>query len=339
MRVQSLHQYYLKYRLPRGPGWRGWAVRLQSEDFEAIVKPRSEEEPLFPNEIDQTLSTATIDVMPLSLPGGRLTRTVAESCIDRLLVVIHQELDTLPDDWTEIVDRTTDRAIEAANHFLDHCRVAAKAPDVQRLERHWRPQDQRYYLLEPSTVSWFDADTSERLPVYDGTVNAALSSGALRSPESGSVSIAAVEASFGRSMYPRLAQSLLVDAEWSVMTLGLREAILSIATACEVTSQSYIERKDSSSVEAAKSILRRRRLSFAERHYHLVPQELAGRSLMHENRSDFDQLEALYRERNSLMHSGEFSADLSTLPSRDRQRVVFEWMMGAWRATDWLESI
>jgi hypothetical protein len=140
-------------------------------------------------------------------------------------------------------------------------------------------------------------------------------------------------------MYPRLAQSLLVDAEWSVMTLGLREAILSIATACEVTSQSYIERKDSSSVEAAKSILRRRRLSFAERHYHLVPQELAGRSLMHENRSDFDQLEALYRERNSLMHSGEFSADLSTLPSRDRQRVVFEWMMGAWRATDWLESI
>lgn len=339
MPVQSIHQYYLKYRLPRGKGWRGWAVRLQAEGFDAVVKPRSEDEPLFPNEIDQTLSTANIDLLPLSLPGGRLTRTVAESCIDRLLVVIHQELDAVPESWTDIVQRTTDWAIEAANHFLDHCRVAAKAPDVRRLERHWRPQDQRFYLLEPNTVSWFDVDTGERLPVYEGAVNAVASSGSIRSPESGSVDIAAVEASFKRSMYPPLAQALLVDAEWSVMTLGLREAVLSMATACEVASQTYIEGQDAASASEAKAILERPRLSFAKRHYHLVPQQLAGRSLMHEHRADFDQIEALYRERNSLVHTGAFSVNLATRPSRDHQRVVAEWMSGARRAIDWLDAI
>jgi hypothetical protein len=303
------------------------------------VKPRSEDEPLFPNEIDQTLSTATIDLLPLSLPGGRITRTVAESCIDRLLVAIHQELDNAPDNWNETVERTTDWAIEAANHFLDHCRVAAKAPDVRRLERHWRPQDQRFYLLEPSTVSWFDVDTGERLPVYEGAVNAVASSGSIRSPESGSVDIVAVEASFRRSIYPPLAQTLLVDAEWSVMTLGLREAVLSMATACEVASESYVESQDQASASAARAIIKRRQLSFAERHYHLVPQQLAGRSLMQENRADFDQIEAVYKERNSLVHTGAFSLSLATRPSRDRQRVVAEWMMAARRAIDWLDAI
>ena len=339
MRVQSLHQYYLKYRLPRGAGWRGWAIRLQADGFDAVVKPRSEDEPLFPNEIDQTLSSATIDLAPLSLPGGRITRTVAESCIDRLLVAIHQELATAPDNWNETVEHTTDWAIEAANHFLDHCRIAAKAADVRRLERQWRPQDQRFYLLEPNTVSWFDLESGERLPVYEGAVNAAASSGSIRSPESGSVDIATVEASFRRSMYPPLAHALLVDAEWSVMTLGLREAVLSTATACEVASRTYVEGQDAASASAAKAILKRRQLSFAERHYHLVPQQLVGRSLMRESRSDFDQVEAVYKERNSPMHTGAFSPTLTTISSRERQRVVAEWTMGAQRAIDWLDAI
>jgi hypothetical protein len=339
MRVQSVHQYYLRYRLPRGAGWRGWGIRLQADRFDAVVKPRSEDEPLFPNEIDQTLSTATVDLVPLSLPGGRITRTVAESCIDRLLVAVHQELDATPDNWNEIVERTTEWAVEAANHFLDHCRVAAKAPDVRRLERHWRPQDQRFYLVDPSTVSWFDRDSGERLPVYEGTVNAVASSGSIRSPESGSVDTEVIEASLRRSLYPPLAQALLVDAEWAVMTLGLREAILSIATACEVASRAFVEGHDASAASAARAILRRRQPSFAERHYHLAPQQLVGRSLMRENRADFDQVEAVYKERNGLMHSGTFSSSLAARRSSDRQRVVAEWMMAARRAIDWLDAI
>ena len=65
--------------------------------------------------------------------------------------------------------------------------------------------------------------------------------------------------------------------------------------------------------------------------------------LMHEHRADLDLIgalyEALYRERNSLVHTGAFSVHLATRPSRDHQRVVAEWMSGARRAIDWLDGI
>jgi hypothetical protein len=100
-------------------------------------------------------------------------------------------------------------------------------------------------------MSVFDADTGTRLPVFAG-LNAMMSSGAIRAPETGAVAVLSVEDSLRAGAEPPLHSTLLLDAETAVEAGALREAIVSIASACEVAAGIYIAAKAGSNAVAHK---------------------------------------------------------------------------------------
>jgi hypothetical protein len=213
----------------------------------------------------------------------------------------------------QIEQRFKQVAVKAANVFLDHCRVVANEPFIRGVEERYGIKDGRQFIMNPHTITWFDGTTGERYPFYEGKVNASASSGAVGSPVRGSASMADIIRSLQVSQNPDLASSLLLDASEYVITLRLREAILSLGTACEVASNKYLALRKGMNEEDVKKILSSRE-SFAEKRFHLIPRLLSADSLKNTDPVNFDLLEQLYRARNSVAHKAvaEFEND-STL--------------------------
>jgi len=305
MRVAVQFQFYFPFVLPRGRDWDGQGIAFEAADHIAKVRPRRSDEDLFPGSLDRTLSSMTITLARLSLPTSDTTATVRDICRDRLEVVVEGDVPSIEDARRVDVQGSFElRAIRAANLFLDHLRVAARSPFLTGVQRHFRVEDGRHYVLTPRTEAWFDGETGERLPVFQGDIDGRAASGAVQSPERGGATMEAIRRSLSRDARPDLAESLLLDAEAAVVTLRIREALLAMGTACEVASDRYIESKGARRNQQVRNALHERGRSFAVRRFDSIPTLLSNRSLSRERPSTFDDVERMYRSRNTVAHEG-----------------------------------
>ncbi|MEV6013320.1 hypothetical protein AB0M29_42025 [Streptomyces sp. NPDC051976] len=341
MRIVAVMQYYFDAQLPRDPSWTSWAgLTLQAPAFSAEVSPwEPSTQPLFPHEIDSSLAGTSLSIVPLGSRGGAITRTIADTVVDRVQVVLRWEQDFAPGEPPHIdIDLAQDRGVGAANVLVEHLRSAGRAAWMPRLRRAWRPEDGRFYLLSPWTATVFDADTGTALLVFDGT-NALLSSGAVRSPFTGAIPVSGLDASLQSGFEPPLHDVLLIDAETAVQSLALREAILAMASACETAAHTYIAIQVGDRAKSYERSLASAGGSFAAKYYERSPSDLSSRSLSREDPSAFSMIEEMYRERNALMHSGRTTARLADLDSRERQRTVYAFLGAAGRAVDWITAL
>ncbi|MET9360096.1 hypothetical protein ACFYMW_00505 [Streptomyces sp. NPDC006692] len=341
MRIAAMMQYYFDAQLPRDPSWASWGgLNLQAPAFKAEVSAwQPSTQPLFPNEIDTSLAGTSLSIIPLGMRGGAITRTIADTVVDRIQVVLRWEQDGGPEDTPHIdLDLAHDRGVDSVNVLVEHLRSAGRVAWMPRVRRAWRPEDGRFYLLSPWTVSVFDADTGTGLPIFAG-VNALLSSGAVRSPGTGAVPVSSLAASLQGGSEPPLHNVLLVDAETAVQSLALREAILAMASACEIAAHTYIGTKVGNRAKRYVNGLASTGGSFAVKYYERAPSDLSSRSLHSDDPTAFSMIEEMYRERNELIHSGRTTARLADLDSRERQRTVYAFLGAAGRAVDWITAL
>ena len=339
MKAIGLFQFYLPYLLPRGPDWDGQGVSADLPPYSVKVRARGNQEELFPNDVDKTLSGLELVLDRISLAQGRLRRVVSDIAIDRIEARVQLDLSTLADLTNPTTqDASRDIAIQLTNLFLHHCRVAADAPFLQGIVEHYRVQDGRKYVINPHSASWFDAETGIGLPVYDGRVNASCSSGAVPAPETGAVSLATVIASLQSSPEPDLASSLLVDARERLYTLRLRESLLLMGTACEVASTEYQRRVRCGEDPRVKKLLKVRNTSFAERHFHLVPQLISSRSLKLEGADVFALVERAYKCRNNVAHDGRAVED-GGVAKEIELPVATQFLIAIYDAVRWISEL
>lgn len=339
MKAIVVFQFYFTYVLPRADDWPSGHISFQFPEFTVGLHPRNPDEELFPYEIDKTLSTMSLSLARVSLPTGLTSLTVRERCHDRIEARVHGEIDSPSDaKREEIQEKFRDIAVRACNVFLNHCRVAARSPFVIGVERNYGIEDGRFYILTPHTITWFSGEDGSFLPAYEGNVNGTASSGAVRSPESGATSFAAVQQSLQAGEHPNLPQSLIVDAEEYLRTQRLREAIISLGTACEVASNEYLNRTGRSGEPQVKRILSRRD-SFAEKRYHLLTDYLNGRSFKNEEFANFELIEKVYRTRNNLAHQGRLFFEEAGSVVDVNQQLATQFLAASEAAILWVTSL
>jgi hypothetical protein len=340
MRVRAIFQFYLDYVLPRlEDGVDVGVIGLNAPGFQVYLKPKGLDEPMFPNEIDLTLSAMRLQLKRADGAEGEINFAVALSCVDRIQVVLEWGIDDEKIVGDEDVKLAMRMAVEAANHYLEHCRYVSASPFVSRIARFWRPQDGEFYIGVPYTTSWFNLDAdSAALPVFNG-VNAEAGSSSVRSPESGVMSIDELYASMQTGVEPPLHKSLLVDADGYIQALALREAALSLASSCEIAAQFLIERCGGNNDARVRPVLGLRGVSFAERYYNKLPQAVGEEKFVDRSRSSFELLEEMYRQRNSLIHRGVFKENVYMLGRPERQAVLHSWLLAAREAVDWIDGI
>lgn len=325
--------------LPRADDWPLGHIGFQFPEFKVGLHPRNPDEELFPHEIDKTLSTVSLTLSRVSLPTGLTSLTVRDRCHDRIEVRVHGEIDSPGDaKGDDVQEKFRDVAVRACNVFLNHCRVTARSPFVVGVERQYRIEDGRFIMLTPHTITWFNGEDGSFLPAYEGDVNAALSSGAVRSPESGTTSFAALQQSLQAGEHPNLPRSLIVDAEEHLRTQRLREAVISLGTACEVASNDYLNRTGRSAEPQVRRILSRRE-SFGEKRYHLLTDYLNGRSFKNEDFANFEFIEKAYRTRNNLAHQGRlFFEDAGSVVDVNQQ-LATQFLAATEAAIAWITSL
>lgn len=314
MNIAVLYQIYLSYLLPRAPDWHAVPyiqMMFTRGGHKVSVHPRRPDEPLFPNDVDRELSQMVVDISAAttkSIKDAPQSVAVKNLCFDRLEVVVFGDLASAAEiEKVEIIREYLDAAGWAANQFLAHCRVVARDPVIRGIEWRYNFNNQTYYLINPYTLTWFSEEGGqfkEYLKDTQGRVYQEASHGALALPVRKSVSITDVLDSFRQGRDPNLPLSLLVNARGLIETDSLREGVADLASACETASDLYLERKGKQNDQRAKSIIDRR-VSFAERRYHLLTDYVDGRSLSRDDPQTFDLVEKTYQTRNSLVHAGE----------------------------------
>lgn len=281
-----------------------------------------------------------ITLQRLSLPHASGAVLVHDRCFDRIRVQVDGELSAnVGDDDAPVLMPFFDTAIRECNLFLDHCRVAARTPFVTGIERNYRIEDGRFYVLTPYTVALFNTVTHQPLPIFPNKVNAMCSSGAVRSPETGTASMAAIWQGFREGDPPPVPQSLLIDAEERVRTLRLREAIIAMATACEIASDGYLQRTGRGGDKAVEK-LSKTDASFAEKRLHSIPLLLSSRSLKLEAQATFDLAEAMYRTRNNLAHRNALEyRDVNRIAMAVDQALATRLLVASEEAVAWLDAL
>lgn len=340
MKVIALIQFYLDYVLPRADDWDGPQVPFQLQEFVVTVHPRSPDEDLFPHEIDRTLSTMSLSLVRLNLPTGRTRLLVSDRCHDRVEVRVEGRISE-----SELVRSSEAQstflqtAVKCCNVFLNHCRVTSRSPFVHGIERHYKPEEHRYYILTPHTISWFDGESGEPLAIYEGGVNASASSGALLSPERGGVSIAQVAASLKAGIDPNLPLSFLLDAEEMLRTERIREATVSMAMSCEVAANEFLRRHSKLDDPQAKKILKSR-ASFAAKYFDRICTIVASKSLKVDDRETFKLVENLYRARNNVVHQGRcyYRSDSGAEITVD-EKLISKFLQATETTLDWLKQL
>src|SRR5438477_6731279 len=213
MKAIAVYQFYFPYVLPRANDWPAEPIGFSFPGFTVGLHPRSVDEDLFPHEIDKTLSSMVLNLARISAPTGSNVLRVSDRCHDRIEVRVHGTLNDQNDaQHRDIQETFRDIAIQACKIFLDHCRVIARTPFVDGVQRHYRIEDGNFYVLTAHTITWFNGENGSFLPAYEGGVNGAASSGAVGSPERGSATFAEIKTSLQSGVDPRLSTSLIVDA-------------------------------------------------------------------------------------------------------------------------------
>ncbi len=120
----------------------------------------------------------------------------------------------------------------------------------------------------------------------------------------------------------------------------LHEGIVNLASACEIASTRYIERKGLSGTPQVREILRRKK-SFAEKRYNQLTLQVSGRSLKTDDPDSFGLLENAYRTRNSVAHSGELAYKDSAVGKTITvtRSVANDFYTGCERAVEWIEAL
>lgn len=342
-------QFYLPYLLPRMEDWypeEYLQLRFNIGGHKVIVHPRKPSDPLFPHEIDRELSSQRIEIPPTDILVVDVPQEVIvrDLCYDRLEVVVYGEVSSAAEvEKEETRIEYLNASGQACNHFLDHCRVVTRDPDIKGIKWHYNFSDKTYYFLTPYSMAWCseeNGEIKEFLRDAQGEALYGLSSGSILSPKRTPVSIASVAASISQELEPRLIISLLVNSKVLIATDNLREGIIVMASACEIASREYIQRKGK---ETDAEVTRRAGLantSFAERRYHLVPEYIDNRSLKTEDFNTFDLLEKTYRARNNITHEGKLiSVDALTGSFVVDRFHAHRFWEACERAVDWLDGL
>lgn len=308
VKLRAIVQFYLPFVLPRSQDWSSAGIKYLIDDYEVYLVPRSPQEELFVNNIDKTLSKMSCKLTPSFLVGSEIEAKVSNKYLDRITVTVIGDESTL----NNMGNKETDNpffvaALRACNNFLYHCRVVGNVPFLNLIERHYRIEDGNFYVVNPFTILWYEEDSNKEYPMYpteNKSMHATASLGALRSPGSGNVSMSEIADSISKGE-PDLVSSLLLDAEEKIRVNQLREAVIDISTACEISSNRYIARKKTLECKNdIKNILRSRDDAFAEKRLHKMTLLLDNRSLKTELDEVFKIVESTYRVRNKICHDG-----------------------------------
>ena len=339
--MHGVYQFYLSYVFPRlDGGSSAEPLMIQAERFRAFVSPRRLDEPLFPGDVDMSLSSMWLTIQRGDGVEGGAGVTVALSCLDRIQVVLEWDASIDVSSAHDELQLSLQWAVEMADYYLGHYRCVASSPHVGRILRSWRPEDSQFYIGVPYTVSWFNLDDDGRpLEVFENGANALSSSGAIKAPESGSCSLEALNSSLCAGEEPPLHRSLLIDADGYIQTLGLREATLSLASACEIAARLLIERSGGDSDARVRGVLALGGVPFADRYYNKLPEAVGSRGFALQHEASFNSIKEMYRQRNSLIHFGSFKDVLSEVSRSERQKVVHSWLLAARAAVEWIDAI
>jgi len=120
----------------------------------------------------------------------------------------------------------------------------------------------------------------------------------------------------------------------------LQEGIVCLASACEIASTQFTQRKGLTNDPTLDRILRQRK-SFAEKRYDEITRFAVGRSLKAENPSAFALLENAYKTRNSIVHNGDLKY-YDSISSREilvTRSMINEFFRGCETAIDWIEAM
>lgn len=305
MKLLIIYQFYLDYFLPRNNEWEDKQFGFEFKDDFISVRPKNANEDLFPNDIDKTLSMMSLSLRKLGFSTSALRRKVEDVVVDRIEVSVETRCDSVNELQNEdIQEEKFARAVKCCNIFLNHCRVLAENPFLKLLPREYSIKHKRYNSLFPHTIAYLNKDNpDERLKVFNGA-NAAASSGAIRSPESGTVDIHKIL----KTSEPDFYNSMVVDASEMISTEKLKEGILLLAICCETKINKAFNDKGFSETQLKR--YRKRRASFAQNYFDVLPSKFISRSLRCEDNQTFALLEQLYGVRNKIAHEGRCVLEL-----------------------------
>lgn len=138
---------------------------------------------------------------------------------------------------------------------------------------------------------------------------------------------------------PPFHRTLLVDARDALTAAGIREAILSIASACDARANDYIKLQTRIAKSKAEQIVKQPGASFAKRYFDLLPLATCGQSLSTYDAQIFADVQSCYRQRNNLIHAGDLLDPLVDMGTADRLRMVSQWRLSAESALAWVDSL
>lgn len=342
MKVIARHQLYLDYLLPRSSDWPDLPIKFIYLDVEVNVRPKLFDEPLFPENIDKILFEMKVPftkAKPFASGSGFFH--VREKCLDRIEVDVHLPVESNEEALLEeIHDQALNAAIDAANVFLSHCRVAARDSYIRGIERHYCLETGKFHTLNPRTVSWHDGETGESIPAYENGQFSMAHSGARPLVVTKPVSIHKIATSIKSSEDPLLPISLLADATWQLRTFNLRETLLLIGIACEVAGHHYVNQFNHSSSTYLDKIAPSH-FSFAEKWFHLIPNHFQGRSFQKSFSIQFEEVKRMYWSRNNVAHEGRAyyrdPEENSEIPVT--QELATKFLSASQDAIDWLLGV
>jgi len=293
---------------------------------------------LFAGELGRTLSTAQFSLAVANPAGGRLVRRVADIAIDRLTVAIEWDHDGGPPDGGDLIRTRLEEAVAYANFFISHLRAVTGSAGLDRIKVSWHPGDLTLQVQVPHSVQWFDMDVGAALPVFQG-LNGFNSAGGIRIPFNGALEWDLLLQSMSTGTLPPFHLTLLVDARDALTAAAVREAVLCLASACEVRIRQYAQAQTLISKAAARRVTEQTEPSFAKRYFDLLPAETCGRSLSAFDVQAFEDIQDCYWQRNHLIHTGDLTAPLDGMGTADRLRTVSRWLLSAGRALAWVDSL
>ena len=334
MKLLIIYQFYLDYVLPRNNEWQNKQFGFEFKDDFISVRPKNANEDLFPNSIDETLSTMSLSLKKLSFNTSMLRKKVEDIVIDRIEVRLEttcENVDGLKNE--NFQEQKLAEAVQCCNIFLEHCRVLSMNQFIKVLPREYNIKQKRYYNFFPHTITYLNKDNpDEKLEAFDG-VNAAATCGAIRSPESGTVDIHDIL----KTLEPDFYNLLVVDAQEMLSAGRLREGILLLAICCETKIRKAFNDKGI----LARHLDKYRQLnrSFADNYFNILPLEFISRSLKNEDNQTFSLLEELYRVRNNVAHKGKCIRDLDDGSESKVDEILFiDYLNTTKRVLIWVDN-
>lgn len=346
MKVVALVQIYLPYFLPRTPEWsagRYFQLLYDVEGHHVRVHPRKADEPLFPNPIDEQLAQAKYTIEPAFIvPADAPTElAVRDRCFDRVEAQVYGEVKSRDECLSpELAFAYRRLALGACNKFLYRCRVLGRDPDITGLTWYYSFDNGMCHFTHPHTLTWFNVESGEVLRDQQGR-EMWTAAGSIRSPVRLPVDFDLITSSSKAGVEPDVTEGLLVSAKELLAADQLREGVINLASACEIASTRYIDRKSMSRDPQVEAIVAAKKKSFAERRLHLVTLHIDGRSLKVEDADAFSLAENAYRTRNSLAHTGvpAYKDPASGRMIAVMRSVANEFLSGCERAVDWLNKL